>query len=362
MPRQGEGIYHRKDGLWEARYVKGLDARGKKKYGSVYAHSYREAKEKRLDLIGQMAALPQSVSTRRLTVNELISEWLYINRGRIKENTYYKYHAIFENHIQKELGGIPIIFLTPIILRQYTEEKQKQGLGSSTVNNILAFLSTCLKYAHRQHGTPLMDIIYLKRPQKEMRVLSQSEQATLTEFLITDMDVYKFGVFLALYTGIRVGELCALTWGDLKDETLKITKTMYRMSKGKGNGTEILIGDPKTGSSNRVIPLPSFLSPYVERFRKEDGVRVLSTSRQDYVEPRVIQYQFQKYIRETNLPKANFHCLRHSFATRCMEAGFDVRSLSEILGHSSVSITLNRYVHSSLELKTNNMEKLSVFL
>lgn len=362
MGRRGEGIYHRKDGLWEARYVKGLDVAGKKKYGSVYAHSYREAKEKRQDIVSKITLLPQSVSARRMLLSDLIAEWLYVNQGRLKAATYQKYSAIFENHIKNDIGKYQIIYLTPVVFRRYADSKLDCGFYPTTINGILTFISTCLKYGNRQYGTPLVDIIYLKRPRKEMRVLSPKEQNVLVQFLLTDTDIYKAGVLLALYTGIRIGELCALTWGDLKEGKLKVSKTMQRLSKGKGNGTEIVIGEPKTETSNRIIPLPSFLTSVIEPFRRDDNQNFFSRPDKAFVEPRTVQYHFQHYIQSLGFPPANFHSLRHTFATRCITAGFDVRSLSEVLGHSSVTITLNRYVHSSFEMKVNNMEKLSLFL
>lgn len=362
MGRRGEGIYHRKDGLWEARYVKGLDSAGKKKYGSVYGHSYREAKEKRLDILSQISILPQSVSARRLLLNELIAEWLYVNQSRIKPATYQKYRLIYEKHIKNSIGTHPVIYLTPVMLKRYADEKLDEGLSEVTINGMLTFIRTCLKYGSRQYGTPVTDVIYLKPPRKEMRVFSPDEQNRLVHLLLTDIDIYKLGVLIALFTGVRIGELCALTWGDVKDGTISINKSMQRLSKGKGLPTEVVIGEPKTATSNRIIPIPSFLLPYIEEARRADRCRVISLRGRELIEPRIMQNHFQQYLKELNIPHATFHTLRHTFATRCTEAGCEIKSLSELLGHSSVTITLSRYVHSSLALKAANMEKLSLFL
>ena len=160
-----------------------------------------------------------------------------------------------------------------------------------------------------------------------------------------------------------MGELCALKWGDIENGTLHITKTMQRLSKGVGKGTEIIIGDPKTSTSNRIIPLPSFISAQIEKFRNSnEEAYFLSTLDHPLTEPRVMQYYFQRYIEALDLPKANFHCLRHTFATRCVECDFEIKSLSLILGHSNVQTTMNKYVHSSMSLKAVNMEKLQLFL
>ena len=362
MGRHGEAIYQRKDGLWEARYVKGLDCYGKKKYGSVYARSYREAKEKRMDIISKISLLPQSVSARRIVLEELISEWLFLNQARLKPSTYQKYCSSFEKHIKDSLGSYPVIYLTPIVLKQFADSKQKVGLSETTINGMLTFIRTCLKYGGKQHGTPVTEVVYLKPPRKEMRVLSPDEQNRLVRYLLVDTDIYKLGVLLALFTGIRIGELCALTWGDIINGRLKINKTMQRLSKGKGLGTEIVINEPKTTTSNRIVPIPSFLLPQIEAMRREDCCHFLSTKERRIVEPRIMQIRFSRYIKETDIPKATFHSLRHTFATRCTEAGCEIKSLSELLGHSSVTVTLNRYVHSSFSLKISAIEKLSLFV
>ncbi len=361
MPRRGENIYRRKDGLWEARYTKGFDIDGKRKYGSVYAHSYREVKEKRQEIITKLQTFPKYTSVQKMKVKDLISEWLFVNRGRIKYATYQRYCTIYENHLKKILGDCCVCDLSPIQIRKFVDMKLEENLSPSSINCILTFLGTCIRYGNKQYGLPMLNIVFLRQPQREMRVLSPKEQNLLVELLLKDMDVYKLGVLVALYTGIRVGELCALKWSDIKDGKLYINKTMQRVSKGKGNGTELIIGETKSASSNRIIPLPSFLRTIIEKHRLMDEYYFLRTDKKDYAEPRVMQYRFGKYIKELGVPKANFHCLRHTFTSRSLEKGFELRSLSEILGHSNVNITLNRYAHSSLYLKAENMEKLSLF-
>ena len=361
MPRRGENIFKRKDGLWEARYVKGVDEFGKKKYGSVYAHSYREVKDKRQDIVSKITLISPSISVQRMLLNHLIEEWLYLNQGRLKASTYQKYKSLFEKHIKREIGGYPVVYLTPVILKRYADRKHENGLEPQTVNGILTFIGGCLKYANRQYGIAQTSIIYLKTATKEMRVLSRDEQQRLVNFLLIDTDIYKLGVLVALYTGIRIGELCALQWKDIQDNTIKINKTMQRLSTG--NGTEVVVGEPKTPTSNRIIPLPSFLSVEIEKFRrKNEDTRFLSNLTYTTIEPRVMQYHFKNYIKTLNIEDANFHCLRHTFATRCVEQNFELKSLSEVLGHRTINVTMNRYVHSSLELKATNMEKLSFFL
>jgi integrase len=131
---------------------------------------------------------------------------------------------------------------------------------------------------------------------------------------------------------------------------------MYRLRSD--NGSSVVIDTPKTVNSNRTIPLPKFLNKYVELFRGNPDEYVLSSKRLSIVEPRLMQIKFKKMTQECNFENVTFHTLRHTFATRCVECGFDIKSLSEILGHADVKTTLNKYVHSSMELKQSNMDKL----
>ena len=198
-----------------------------------------------------------------------------------------------------------------------------------------------------------------------MRVLTHAEQAALVRTILNDMDLYKFGVLLSLYTGIRIGELCALKWEDmcLSDSVLKIRKTMQRIQETDGSAihkTKVIITAPKSKCSVRSIPLPSFISDIAKQFVASPQAFILTGNSKQFVEPRTMQNHFKSLVAGCGIEKANFHALRHTFATRCVEVGFEIKSLSEILGHANVNITLNRYVHSSFELKSSNMNKLTL--
>lgn len=195
-----------------------------------------------------------------------------------------------------------------------------------------------------------------------MRVLSYDEYKLFSEYLLEDMNFSKFGVYLSLYTGIRIGELCALKWSNVRldEQILKIDKTMQRIQTYERNEkTKIIITEPKSLCSRREIPLPQFLCAILRNYKRNNNCFLLSGESERFVEPRALSYIFKKYVKECGLKDLNFHALRHTFATRCVESRFDIKILSEILGHSSVKITLDRYVHSSMELKRKNMEKLA---
>lgn len=363
MARRGENIYQRKDGLWEARYVKSIDINGKKKYASVYGHSYREAKVKRQDALDNILMNPKPISFRNITINELVEEWLLINRSRLKLSTYQRYCGYWKNHINPTIGNAKAIYFTSLAIRQYSAALLDKGFCAQTINAILIFTHSVIKYGHQQYRLPLPEFKYYQTEQKEMRVFSQEEQLRLVEYLKKDMDIYKLGVLIALYTGVRVGELCALQWGDWEDNCFKIRRTMLRLQKENEKGTELIVGPPKTKKSMRVIPVLSSLKEYITLFYGNHslGEYLISNQCNPQTEPRVMQYKFQKYMKDLDIQGASFHTLRHTFATRAVEAGMDVKSLSEMLGHSSVQTTLNRYVHSSLSHKRANVEKLTSF-
>lgn len=362
MPRRGESIYKRKDGRWEARYVKEVGMDGKKKYGSVYAHSYREVKDKQQYF--SMTPKQEIRCATNMKIADLMVRWLSHIQSQVKLSTYNKYEGLCRNHINPQIGGIPITIMTRAIIERFSREQLESGsknggaLSAKTVNDILIVLGLAFAFAEEEYNITLPKISYLREEKKEARVLSPAEQKKLTSYLLIDMDIYKFGAMLALYTGIRIGELSALMWEDVQSNYLLINKTMQRL-RGDFGKTEIVIGSPKSESSRRVVPLPSFLTPYVEKFRRPYGY-VISTNRCMHTEPRVLQQKFRDITDACRLEDVTFHTLRHTFATRCVETGFDVKTLSEILGHADVKTTLNRYVHSSFELKQSNMAKLAL--
>lgn len=371
MPRKGENIYKRKDGRWEGRYIRSYDAESKAKYAYIYGKTYSEVKQKLAD--ERSNTKKASVSTRSsLTYDELLDSWLHTSQLNTKESTYARYAHLIRTHIKPQLGKYRLSTLSTEIIEDFIECQlvsgrldNTGGLAPKTVADILTIVKSTMEYA-RYKGLPVicnLSKLTIKNKEKEMRVLTQTEQDALISVLIDNMDLYKFGVFLSLYTGIRIGELCALQWEDFNftRTTLKIRKTMQRI-QNTGNGvfskTKIVISEPKSQCSVREIPLPTFVTDIARKFVANPKAYVL-TGNDRYVEPRTMQNRFKSYVKDSGISDANFHALRHTFATRCVEVGFEIKSLSEVLGHANVNITLNRYVHSSFELKCSNMNKLS---
>lgn len=180
-------------------------------------------------------------------------------------------------------------------------------------------------------------------------MLTIEEQKRLVAYLLHPTDSCKFGLLLALYTGLRIGELCALRWSciDLREQTIRIAATMQRLG-GTGEGTRIVIGAPKSDSSLRTIPLPAQIAVLCRHMQPADPEAYVLTGGPAYMEPRTLQYRLKRYTAACGLEGVHAHTLRHTFATRAIESGFELKSLSEVLGHATTAITMERYVHSTL--------------
>lgn len=365
---KGENIFRRKDGRWEARYAKGYELSGKIKYGFCYGKTYREAKEKVTKCKAALVngkPIPSTNSRHRFSF--YCDEWLRMRKPKVKESTYIKYDTALRKHIKPKLGGCFPMGMTTGLIDDFTEELLfEDELAPKTVHDVLVVLHGILKYTATffTGGFPAIEINYTKPGKKEMRVLSREEQERFISYLLTDMDTCKFGLLLALFTGVRIGELCALQWGSIsmKEKTIRIDATLHRLRDTDGTGstrTRIVIGTPKSDTSIRTIPMTDYAAALCRKMNPESPAAYVLTGTEAYMEPRTLQYKLEKYTRDCGLEGVHCHTLRHTFATRAVEVGFEIKSLSEILGHASTTITLDRYVHSSLELKRDNMSKLT---
>lgn len=375
MSRTGENIYKRKDGRWEARYIDSYDGNGKAKYKYLYAPTYTEVKAKLLKAQNYTDSTSNLEKTKDKEKYEYwLDAWLHAKRLGVKESTYIRYRNTIENHIKPDLGKYPINKISTSLMEQFVSRKLQNGridgnggLSPKSMSDIMVIVKESFKYA-QSYGVIVVcsfERISFKKNAQEMRVLSLLEEQRLLSVLFKDFDRYKMGVFICLYTGIRIGELCALQWKNvsLSENAIKIEYTMQRLQSENLNAvqkTRIIVTEPKSYAALRTIPLPEFVIDVIKPFAGSPNTYVLSGECKKIIEPRTMQNKFKTYLAEGKIEEANFHSLRHTFATRCIEAGFDVKTLSEILGHSSVKITLDKYVHSSMQLKRSNMEKLKL--
>lgn len=369
MARKGENIFKRKDGRWEARYEKGRDRQGKIIYGYCYGHSYKEARAKVLQAkihVIQNECCDNTENAEKLS--SICAEWLSSKKPVIAESSYIKYYSIVSNHILPRFGEKNLSDLEETDLINFCHALIEKQYSQRTSNGILSVLESILGYAKKNYSFQIrFEALKMPCNSKEARVLSSSEEKTFVEFLLTGLDCCKFGIIFALMTGLRIGEICALKWRNISMEEgfVKIEHTIQRIKNLSANSqsrTKIIISKPKTHHSQRIIPLSTDCIRLCESIGSFEKDSYVLTGTNEYMEPRTLQYRLAKYAGSCGLNGVHFHTLRHTFATRCIEVGFELKSLSEILGHASTRITLDRYVHSSLQTKRENMEKLPTLL
>ena len=373
MARKGENIYKRKDGRWEGRYLKRTPD-GKSRYGYVYGKTYREVKEKRRLAAAQWEANAEKEKSSRMLLSEVAARWESTLVGQVKESTLVKYHVTVHNHLLPALGHLSVETMSHEIIENFAlrllrgEGANGKPLSPRTVSDILAVLRSILRFARRNGATVPCDgsSVRIRRPAVEIRVLSRQEQDILCRYLYNNRNARNAGILLSLFAGLRVGEVCALRWEDihLEERTLHVRHTMQRIQSLDpiGPRTHVVITTPKSVTSTRTIPLPEDLIQILTELPGPRRGFFLTGEENHFSEPKVMQDHFARTVRRCGLGDANYHALRHTFATRCIELGFDVKSLSELLGHSTVAMTMDRYVHPTMAHKRENMQLLTGLL
>lgn len=346
MDKTGVNITIRKDGRYMGKFCIGYDESGKAMYQYVYGKTYDEAESK--VLIGQ-EVISRYISGRCITVCKVYEEWLNAVVNRVKESSLANYKAKFEKHILPSFGDIPCSDLSAGQINEYINKKLADGLSVSYVRDIITVFKSLLRYAQEEYGfkLSLKNVVLPKVEKKQITRFSNTEQKRLTHYLKANMSLTAFCIMVSLCMGLRIGELCGLKWEDVdfQRKILHIRRTVQRISKENGNRkTKIVISAPKSATSFRDIAIPDFLMQYFIMFRDKSNFFILSGSEKP-VEPRTMQYRYKNILQAAEIGNHNYHKLRHTFATNCAEHGFDVKTLSAVLGHSSVNLTLNRYVH-----------------
>ena len=346
MKKAGITITKRKDGRYVGKFIAEYADNGKAQYHYVYGKTYEEAESK--VLIGCEIAT-RYLSGRYITVNKVYREWLNAVVNRVKESTLANYQNKFEKHILPEFGDIPCADLTAGRINAFINKKLADGLSASYVRDIFTVFKTMLKYAQEEYGfrLSLKNVVLPKAERKQVEKISDTEQKKLVSYLKANMSLTAFGILLSLFMGLRIGELCGLKWEDVdfQHKVLRIRRTVQRIASANGNRkTKIVISAPQSATSFREIAIPDMLMKYFEMFRDEADYFILSGTDKP-VEPRTMQYRYKKILQSAEVESHNYHKLRHTFATNSAEKGFNVKALSAVLGHSSVTLTLNRYIH-----------------
>lgn len=369
MARRGENIHKRKDNRWEARIIIDRDENKKPIYKSIYGKSYQEVRnnvKKYLELKKDSVNVVRSTA---LTIEDLSNFWLEDRKKRVKPSTYSNYYWKVQNHIIKHLGKLKLNYFTDDTLSHFETLLQEDSLSIKTRNDIFVLLNQILRYGIKKKVLcSSFEYLQTKCPvKKEIKILAKEETKTLVNSLQFDFRLKNIGILLCLYTGIRLGEVCALQFKDInfKDNTMYICKTMQRIKVANPTTkqkTQIIIDEPKSQNSKRLVPVPQFLMAYLiqnQPEKKNWKDCYILTGESNYIEPRSYQYYFEQKLEECKIEKVNFHSLRHTFATNAVESGMDIKMLSELLGHTDIKLTMQLYVHPTIENKSFYLEKIA---
>ncbi len=299
-----------------------------------------------------------------------LMEWLenYV-KPTSKVKTYARYAQIVNSHLIPRLGNYDLEELTPQVLQRQIVDlgkcgniKTGKGLAPSTINLIIAVMQDSLETAYTIELTDVYRADKIKRPkidEKKVECFTVAEQKMLEEAIKNDKRPKTFGILLCLYTGLRIGELLALEWTDIDFEKgeINISKTCHDSVDDDGNYVRF-VNPPKTSTSMRIVPIPRQLMSLLRETRKKNGSKYVVGNYDKVVSVRSYQRTYELILKKHGIPHRGFHALRHTFATRALECGMDVKTLSEILGHKNPTVTLNRYAHSLMEHKKDMMNRL----
>ncbi|MDD5924056.1 MAG: site-specific integrase [Clostridia bacterium] len=381
-------IRKRANGYWEARYSDGFNEKGKQIQRSIYGKTRKEVADK-LNAVLYQKQCGDYVTPNKMILSEWLTMWLH-NYAQItvRPSTYISYEGYVYNHINPTLGNRPIQQITPVMVQNFYNQKFEcgrvdgsSGLSPKTIRNLHNMFHQALEQAKINgiiRNNPTDGAVIPKQEKKEMRVLSVSEQMALMN--VIPLHRLGFAIMLDLATGLRIGELCALKWSDVnfKKHTIKISRTLQRIKKSMNEivsgecTTAILEGNVKTNSGFREIPLPdkiferllehrqnqlAEINYYGELYQNNNYVFAMPLG--NCVEPHTMRDALNYLLEVAGIEHINFHALRHTFATRAIESGVNIKTISDILGHSQVQITMDLYCHSSLDLMRDSMNKVA---
>lgn len=335
-------------------------------YGSYYRTDCSEAKGTTGYVKQRWKEFTVQIGQKEDTFDDYCDRWMASNQKCLKMSSLVKYGTDIENHIKPFFGNRLPSDITSETVDAFTQVLLvEKKLSVKTVRNILTLFHSVFTYIEKRSGQRLenLEVIYPKECKKTIRVLDEQEEKRLIEFLLQEMDLCKLGVYMAIRTGMRIGEVCALRRCDIsfKDNTISVCHTVQRLKDLDEKGcakTALVVGPPKSDSSFRTIPLMPDMENLCTRFLPKEPEAFILTGTVQCMDPRKLQRRLKKYTEICGIKEVHFHTLRHTFATRCIEVGFDMKTLSEILGHSNISVTMNQYVHPSLDSKRENMGRL----
>ena len=306
---------------------------------------------------------------RRMKYGIWLDEWFcnYI-RPSSKRRTCERYSEIIEKRLKVKLGEYELDELTPLVLQRYITEliesgnmKTGKGLAANSVNGIITVIQNSLKLAYALGTIKEYAADKIRRPktkEKEVTCFTLSEQKKIERAALAGKKTKWLGIVVCLYTGLRIGELLALEWKDVDFQkgVLTVSKSRHEGKDENGRYAQI-VESPKTVSSRRCIPLPKQILCELRMLKRKSRSLYVISNGESSIPVRSYQRSFERLLKKLDIPHKGFHALRHTFATRALECGMDVKMLSELLGHKDPAVTLRRYVHSLMEQKKEMMNK-----
>lgn len=324
-----------------------------------------------------MSKKHKKATKNHITFAQICTKWLEYSRICVKESTFEMYTYLTKTHILPYFGDFLFVKLDNNALNKFISEKSthgkirgKGGLSAKYLRDILSIIKSISRFCEETYSIPnrIKSFRPPKAIKKERQILNDSERKKLVRNLTHDGNDYNIGVLIAMYTGMRIGEICGLLWSDFDEEigALHVRRTVQRVTDNSGS-TRLLADKPKTAASERVIPLPEKIYKILldkknklkKRIEKTENISILSGT-EDFPEPAKLRRYFKAALKENKIKNIRFHDLRHGFATYCVQKNFDMKTISEILGHTNASTTLNLYTHSSLEKKREMMRKIKL--
>lgn len=298
------------------------------------------------------------LKNKKILYKDQIYEWLLEKKEYIKESTYANYSNNIFNHIIPKLGNYYLNDLNHKVIQDFLLDLYKNGrkdnnggLAEKTIKDITIIVKGSIKKGINENKIKHIELTFnypKDNKENKLYVLTKREQNKITNYVLENISSRNVGLLISLYSGIRIGELCALKWEDIdfKKNCLNINKTIQRVYiKGKDKNTsKVIITTPKTKNANREIPINKDFLEILKKVKSNKEHYVLSGS-EKYIEPRTYRKYFNKVLNGLKIKHLNFHSLRHTFATNCISLGVDYKTVSELLGHANVNITLNLYVH-----------------
>ncbi len=303
-----------------------------------------------------------------MTFETLALEWYEKKKIYLKESTAAFYFFELQKYILPDLGKINVKDLTEEMIQKNVCKWQTEGsnhgrtIKKSTISNLIMLIRQIIKYGIKKNIILPFEpeISYLPETiETKLKTFTDMEQSEIINAVISDLSFKSFGILLSLSTGIRIGELCALRWNNFDNvqNTIIIQNTLQRVyDKNMQPPTRIITGNPKTAKSVRFIPLSKKLQEILGQLPSINCDGYVLTNNLTFMEPRTFRRFYKNFLQKHNIKYLNFHCLRHSFATRLIQNGADYKCVSELLGHASINTTLNMYVHPDLKQKRHCIE------